>query len=37
MSLNLGHIVFMLILVLIGVVFAGWFRSLPLVSSLPQY
>jgi hypothetical protein len=36
-NLSIGHIVFMVVLVLVGVVFAGWFRSLPGVSSLPQY
>lgn len=35
--MNLGHIAFLLIVMLVGVVFAGWFRSLPLISSLPQY
>ena len=35
--MRLGHILFMLFLILIGVVFAGWFRGLPLISSLPQY
>jgi len=34
---NLGHVVFMIVLVLVGVVFAGWLRSLPGVSMLPQY
>jgi len=34
---NLGHVAFMLVLVLIGVVFAGFFRGLPGVSMLPQY
>ena len=34
---SLGHVVFMVVLVLVGVVFAGKLRSLPGVSMLPQY
>ena len=26
---NLGHVAFMVVLVLIGVVFSGWLRTLP--------
>jgi hypothetical protein len=35
--MTLGHIAGMLVLILIGVVFAGFFRGLPGVSMLPQY
>ena len=35
--MTIGHIAGMVILVLIGVVFSGWIRSLPGVSMLPQY
>jgi len=35
--MNLGHIVFMVVLVLVGVVFSGWLRGLPLISALPKY
>jgi hypothetical protein len=36
-NLNLGHIAFLVIVLMIGVVFAGFFRGLPGVSMLPQY
>jgi hypothetical protein len=35
--MNFSHILVAVLFILIGVVFAGWFRSLPLVSSLPAY
>jgi len=34
---NLGHVAFMVVLVLVGVVFAGTLRGFPGVSMLPQY
>jgi hypothetical protein len=37
MRLNLGHIVFMIILILIGVTFSNSLRKIPGVSYLPQY
>jgi len=35
--MNVGHVVFLIALVLVGVVFAGKLRSLPGISMLPQY
>ena len=35
--MNIGHLVFLLAVLLVGVVFSGWLRSLPGVSMLPQY
>lgn len=35
--MTLGHVAFMLVLILVGVVFAGFLRSLPVVSMLPKY
>jgi len=35
--MNIGHLVFLLDVLLVGVVFSGWLRSLPGVSMLPQY
>lgn len=35
--MKIGHILFLAIFVLIGVVFAGKLRSLPGLSMLPQY
>lgn len=37
MNMSLGHIAFLVIVLLVGVVFAGKLRSLPGVSMLPQY
>ena len=35
--MNWSHIAVLVIALLIGVVFAGWLRRLPVVSSLPSY
>lgn len=35
--MKLGHILFLALFVLVGVVFSGWLRSLPGISMLPQY
>jgi hypothetical protein len=35
--LNLSHIAVLVVALLVGVVFAGTLRGLPLVSSLPSY
>jgi hypothetical protein len=35
--MNYSHIAVLLIALLIGVMFAGWLRSLPVISMLPKY
>ncbi len=35
--MHLGHFAVLLAVLLVGVVFAGWLRSLPGISMLPQY
>jgi hypothetical protein len=35
--MNIGHFVFLALVLLVGVVFAGWLRQLPLISMLPRY
>lgn len=35
--MNWSHIGVLVVALLVGVMFAGWLRSLPVVSMLPQY
>jgi hypothetical protein len=35
--MSMSHILTAALFVLIGVVFAGWLRRLPVISMLPQY
>lgn len=35
--MRIGHVLFLVGILLLGVVFSGWLRSLPGLSMLPQY
>lgn len=35
--MRLSHLIVLVVAVLVGMIFAGWLRSLPGLSMLPQY